>query len=456
MSHPQSVSRRNFLKSVGVTGAGLFLAACAAPGAAPAPGAGDAAPSASQEPITLILHMRAGGETSEVPIYVTRPAEFTEETGIQVQLEPIPGNEYWAKIETLAASNTLGDNIFTTEASWQHSRAIHFGILQEIDDFMAADDVSPEEWMPGAIASCTSNGKIYGLPKTAHPAHCFVFLNHNMLEEAGVPIPETYELTWESAREYAQLLSVGEPERRDVFGFYMPTNNIQMFVNGVRSFGGDIISEDGTEALADSDAVKGYVRYCNELYNTDHSMPLPTELGTAGIIGLFAGERLAMMGEARHIYSQVVEAVGIGDDAAFPWSVVAMPKGPNHQGWGLSLNTHAGTTQSNHKYESFLLTYALADARMAYLTANEIGYLVGRTNELEEIGPAADNPFIQLQYSEHFDGTAYRIGANFRGSEFISTLTNNTDLVFLGEREPDDAFFDELDQALDDVLARPA
>jgi ABC-type glycerol-3-phosphate transport system substrate-binding protein len=455
MTHPQSVSRRNFLKAAGFTGAGLLLAACAAPGGAPATG-GTSDESPSQEGITLILHMRAGTETSEVPIYITRPQAFTEETGIQVQLEPIPGNEYWAKIETLAASNTLGDNIFTTEASWQHSRAVHFGILQDIDDFMAADNVSPDEWMPGAIASCTFNGKIYGLPKTAHPAHCFVFLNHAMLEEAGIPIPDTYGLTWEMVQEYAQVLSQGEPDRREVFGFHMPTDNIQMFVNGVRSFGGDIISEDGTDALGNSDAVKGYVRYSNELYNVDQTMPRTAELGTAGVIGLFAGERLAMMGTARSTYSQVIEAVGVGDDAAFPWSVVAMPKGPNHQGWGLSLNTHAGTSQSPNKYESFLLTYALADARMAYLTANEIGYLVGRTNELEEIGPAADDPFIQLQYSEHFDGTAYRIGANFRGSEFISTLMNTVDLVFLGERQPDDAFFDELDQALDDVLARPA
>jgi ABC-type glycerol-3-phosphate transport system substrate-binding protein len=310
--------------------------------------------------------------------------------------------------------------------------------------------------MPGAIASCTFDGKIYGLPKTAHPAHCFVWLNHDMLEQAGIPIPDTYGLSWESVREYAEALSEGDPDRRDAYGFHMPTENIQMFVNGVRSFGGDIISEDGTDALGDSDAVKGFVRYANELYNVDKTMPQSAELGSAGVIGLFAAGRLAMMGAARNTYSQVIEAVGQGDEATFQWSVVAMPKGPNHQGWGLSLNTHAGTTQSPNKYESFLLTYALADARMAYLTANDIGYLVGRTNELEEIGPAAEDPFVRLQYDEHFDGTPYRIGANFRGSEFIQTLTNTVDLVFLNERQPDDAFFDELDQALDDVLARPA
>src|SRR5690606_5307448 len=123
-----AISRRSFLRGAAAS-ATLLLAACAAPSAAPSASSSDSG-SPSSEPIVLRLHMRAGSETSEVPIYVTRPAEFTEETGIQVQLEPIPAEEYWAKIETLAASATLGDNMFTDEKNWQHSRAVHFGILQ--------------------------------------------------------------------------------------------------------------------------------------------------------------------------------------------------------------------------------------------------------------------------------------------------------------------------------------
>ncbi|MCB0061642.1 MAG: hypothetical protein KDE19_05990, partial [Caldilineaceae bacterium] len=124
-------------------------------------------------------------------------------------------------------------------------------------------------------------------------------------------------------------------------------------------------------------------------------------------------------------------------------------------GWGASLNTHAGTTQSPHKYESYQLTYALSDARFAYLNANEIGYLVGRSNELEEIGEAANDPFIQLQFEEYARGVPYRIGANYRGLEWEQAIVNTTDQVYLGEREPDDAFFAELEESLNALLARP-
>ena len=449
------LSRRTFLRAAAAS-AGLVLAACAAPAASPAPGAGESG-APSEEAIVLRLHMRAGGETSEVPIYVTRPAEFTEETGVQVQLEPIPGEEYWAKIETLAASNTLGDNMFTDEKNWQHSRAVNFGLIQEIDDFMASENVTREEWLPGVIATCIINGKVYGLPKTGHPAHAFLFMNNDMMEEAGIEVPTDDSASWEDYREWASALATGEPGARDVYGIYKPTNNIQMIINDIRTFGGWELTEDGTQSPVMDDGWTGSIRYNYALYREDQVMPLPGELGTGGVIGLFAASRLPLMVAARSDFKNILEAVGPedGSTGGFRWSYVGLAKGPNFNGWGASLNTHAGTTQSPNKLESFKLTYALADARFAYLSANEIGYLVGRTNELEEIGPAADEPFIQLQFQEYSNGLAYRIGANYRGLEWEQIIRNMTDLVYLGEREPDDAFFGELETAINDLLARP-
>jgi N,N'-diacetylchitobiose transport system substrate-binding protein len=388
---------------------------------------------------------------------VTRPAEFTEETGVEVQLEPIPAEEYWAKIETLAASATLGDNMFTDEKNWQHSRAVHFGILQEIDDFMESENVSRDEWLPGVFATCIVNGKVYGLPKTGHPAHAFLWINHDMFEAAGLEIPTDDSASWEDYREWANLLATGEPDARESYGFYMPTNNIQMIINAIRTFGGWELTEDGTQSPVMDEGWQGSIKYAHALYQEDKVMPLAADLGTAGVVGLFAASRLPMMASARSTISQVREAVGPEDGSTgnFRWSTIGLAKGPNFNGWGASLNTHAGTTQSPHKLESFKLTYALADARFAFLTANEIGFLVGRTNELEEIGPAADDPFIQLQHVEYANGVPYRIGANYRGLEWEQIIRNMTDLVYLGERQPDEAFFSELESTINELLARP-
>lgn len=451
-----ALSRRSFLRGA-TASAALLLAACAAPAGVPTTDTSEGS-APSQEGIVLRLHMRAGGETSEPSIYVTRPAEFTEETGVQVQLEPIPSEEYWAKIETLAASNTLGDNMFTDEKNWQHSRAVHFGILQEIDDFMASESVAKEEWLPGVIGTCIINGKVYGLPKTGHPAHAFLFINNDMLEEAGIEVPTDGDtITWEQYREWANLLAQGEPDSRDVYGFHMPLNNIQMIINSIRTFGGWELTEDGTQSPVMDEGWQESIRFAHALYQEDKVMPLESSIGTGGVVGLFAAGRLPLMAAARSTYGNLIEAVGPedGSTGGFRWSYVGLAKGPNFKGWGASLNTHAGTTQSQHKLESFKLTYALADARFAYLTANDIGFLVGRTNELEEIGPAAENAFIQLQYKEYSNGVPYRIGANYRGLEWEQIIRNTTDLVYLGERQPDDAFFGELETAINELLARP-
>lgn len=463
-SHPASttrarLTRRGFLRATAAvafaTGVGPMLSGCVAPGAGPS-SAGSDAP--SSEPIVLRLHMRAGGETSEVPIYVTRPNEFTEETGVQVQLEPIPSEDYWAKIETLAASATLGDNMFTDEKNWQHSRAVHFGLIQDIDEFMEADGISHDEWLPGVIGTCIIDGKTYGLPKTGHPAHAYIWLNHDAFDEASIPVPASGDDTsWDDYREWANLLAQGDPEARDVYGFHMPTNNIQMIINGIRTFGGYALTEDGTQSPATDDGWTGSVRFAHALYQEDKVMPLAADIGTGGTVGLFASGRLPMMVASRGTNKSVREAVGPedGSTGGFTWSAIGLAEGPNFNGWGASLNTHAGTTQSEHKYESFLLTYALSDARFSYLTANEIGYLVGRTNELEEVGPAAEDPFIRLQHAQYAKGVPYRIGVNYRGLEWEQIIRNTTDLVYLGERDPDDAFFEELATALNDLLARP-
>lgn len=452
----QAISRRTFLRGA-AAGATFLLAACAAPVGAPAPGSSDSG-APSSEPIVLRLHMRAGGETSEVPIYVTRPAEFTEETGVQVQLEPIPGEEYWAKIETLAASNTLGDNMFTDEKNWQHSRAAHFGILQPIDDFMESENVSRDEWLPGVFDTCIIDGKVYGLPKTGHPAHAFLWINHDMFEAAGIPIPQDDgTATWDDYREWANALATGDPDARESYGFFMPMNNIQMIINAIRTFGGWELTEDGTQSPVMDDGWQGSIKWAHALYQEDKVMPTSTDLGTAGPVGLFAASRLPLMVNARSTISQVREAVGPEDGSTgnFRWSTIGLAQGPNFNGWGASLNTHAGTTQSQHKLESFKLTYALADARFAFLSANEIGFLVGRTNELEEVGPAAEDPFIQLQHKEYSNGVPYRIGANYRGLEWEQIIRNMTDLVYLGERQPDEAFFAELETNINELLARP-
>ena len=52
--------------------------------------------------VTVIrLHFRAGGEKSEWPMYVARPRDYmAERPEIRIELAPVPGGEYAAKVMT--------------------------------------------------------------------------------------------------------------------------------------------------------------------------------------------------------------------------------------------------------------------------------------------------------------------------------------------------------------------
>jgi len=414
----------------------------------------------TKAPVVLSLMLRAGTEKSEEPIYVMRPKEFTEQTGIQVKLEPLP--EYWAKVETLAVAGQLGDNMFTTQDGWMHSRMVHFAYLEACDPYMKAMGIKEDEWLPGAIASCKTAGKIYGLPKCSHPTQAYVWVNHELFEGAGLKIPPTYGTTWEQIREWGNIIAKGPKDKREVYGYYPEVKGLSAIINQIRSFGGWAIDEQGKEALADTQAWKDCCTYHYHLFVTDRIAPTAAELGTAGVIGLFTAKKLAMYQANRGNNVSVREAVGPevekggkGAGAKFNWSAIGLPEGPNFQKWGLSLNTHAGTTQSKHKQESFKLCYALADARFAWIVTNHQGYLVSRAKELEEIGPAAQDPFIKLQYNQHKNGLPYRIGRNYRGGEFGTNLINYLDRLYVGKEKPTDEFFKGLDKALDEILQRP-
>lgn len=466
MRTQKTLSRRGFLRVSAVVGAGAALTAACQPEIVEKAVVKEVekevtrvvAVQPTEEPIVLRLMMRAGGYNSEPAIYNYRPAEFTEETGIGVKLEPIPGGEYNAKIETLAASGTLGDNMFSSQSGWYHSRMVHFGVIAPVDEMMDAQGISRDEWLPATIGACTFGGKTMGLPKCAHPGYAYVFLNNDLLDEAGIPIPERDGNTYDDIAEWATKLTKGPVGKRDTYGYYIAKGNFQAVVNALHSFGAYEVNEDGVSVNAEDPFWKQMVRFNHRALVTENVSPQDTDLGSAGVMGLFAAGKLAMFQGARSQVRQARQAVGPEDgsgEGKFPWSTIGAARTENFREWGLSLNTHSGTMQSQHKLESFKLTYALSDARFSYLVSKHQGYLVGRTNEMEEIKEMAEDPFLQLQFYEQGQGTPYRVGKNLRGTEYDRAIRNAVDAVYLGARDADDAFFAELNMTLNDILQKP-
>lgn len=423
-------------------------AAKAADAATPAPAA--SAPPKAKEPVTLRFHMRSGGDKSEPAIYVERPKEWEEESGNKVKLEPIVG-DYAGKLLALAAGGAIGDLTFTDMMTANHDRYVKGGILEPVDDYLKSRNILKTEWEKPIIDYLTHDGKLYGLPKSGHALDSFVWINLKMFEEAGIKEPPTYGNTFDDLATWANKLSKGPPDRRDVYGYFANTKKINAVTNGVRAWGGDVVDASGTKSLADTQPWMDWAQWNNKLITQDKVNPAADAIPDAGLQSMFGAGKVAMVFKDRSFHRPAKLAVG----DKFPFAVIQFPKSKQAIGWGISINTHTGTSASKYKEQTFGLVYALADKRFAYLVAKEQGYLTGRVDNMEAIGDLGKDPFLQLQLKNQQEGAAWWRAKNLRSAEIQTAIDNHMDLLWLGQRQLDSGFMNELKQAVDQILKKP-
>lgn len=409
-------------------------------------------PPKAPSPVTLRFHMRSGGEKAEPSIYVYRPQEWEEGTGNKIKLEPIPGGkDYIPKIDSLAASGTIGDLTWTSDVYSEHSHLVRFKVLQEVDSFMKTYKIPKDEWFPAITDTLTYDGVMYGLPKTGHPADSYIFINLKMFKDAGIPEPPTYGVTFDQISEWANKLSKGSKDSREVYGFYSGIKGIMPITNGVRQFGGDLVAKDGLTSLVDKPEFSDWLNWNHKLVVEDKVHPFSQAIPNNDLTAVFAAEKVAMMHVQRASYFQTRNAV----KDKFEWTEIQYPRGSKAIGWLSAIDTHSATAASKYRDEAFSLIYALADKRFAFLVGKFQGYLTGRKDNLDDLGPYAQDHFIQLQQKCTEQEAQLWRAKNLRAYEFETALNNALDLVWLGKSQPDKGFINDLKKSLDEVLAKP-
>jgi ABC-type glycerol-3-phosphate transport system substrate-binding protein len=447
------LSRRQFL--LGAAASGLLLAACApaAPAAPAASDQGSGAAAPGQEPITLMLNMRAGGDQSEPGIYVQRPQQFMEANpNIKVELAPIPGDEYEAKIITAASAGTIGDVFWDSDVWTLHTRLVKLGVVAPVDDLLEAHGHSKDEWLPAAIATLTHEGVTYGLPKNSHPGESYMWLNNSLFEKAGIPLPDTYGATMEDVTAWAEAIASGPEDARDVYGIAPANAGIQAIVNGVRQFGTYENNEEGTECLADNEQWMAWMQW-NENFYAKGIAPIEGSLPTGGSNALFLAGTLGIRHSQRSFYRFVNEGMKQVENP-FEVTIIQAPRGPDAKGWVASVDTHSASTAGKHPEEAFLLVYAMADPTFTRDVAETQGYLGGRVDDLETIKDIS-TPFLELQYKCMTEEEPFHQPANARGKEVETVYLNELAKIWLGEEQLTPAFMANVKAAVDEVLNKP-
>lgn len=178
-------------------------------------------------------------DTNQEPGITQICNDFTAETGIKVDVQVTPWDQYWTMLEAGATGGSLPD-VF-----WMHSnefaRYAEYDMLLDLTDRIKESETLEMSKFPDDITNLYlyNNEKQLAVPKDLDTIA--LWYNKTMFDEAGVSYPdETW--TWDIFSEAAAKLTKDDGSQ---YGFSILTENGQAgWYNIVYDMGGYIISDD--------------------------------------------------------------------------------------------------------------------------------------------------------------------------------------------------------------------
>lgn len=415
------ISRRRFLIGSSVTVAGALLAACGPAASQPASqGAAEGEASADQEAITLVFHSRLGAHADW---HKQRVPLFEEQNpGLKLEIDELPGNEMYPKVYAMAASGTVGDVVWTYLNNPPEHKAK--GVMIPLDDIIAAKNYDTSVFWPSLLEALTLDGQLHAIPNHAHFGTIVLYYNRNLFEEAGLEVPNP-DWTVEQLVDAARAITKG-PE---IWGLRLSGSGQEHIPSYLRTFGGDLLSADGTKCLlAEENSVQA-LRWLNDILTTEQVDPClcgdqMRENFVAGKVGGF-NTTPGLVAEFRKV-----------TDWSFQWEATLFPAGPDGtRGSQVSGAAFCITANSKHPNEAFQVLdfYSTMEDGIEHVFGGA-GSPGGRNDVWQSERLNEIDPIYKTTVEYYPDGPLpwYR-PANGRVSEFIDTMNNNLQAIWTGQ-----------------------
>lgn len=311
-----------------------FLLSTAAMGAA---GVGALTGCSDERPAELddgdALRMRVW-EESAAAAYETSLAQFTESTGIEVELEVLPWQEYWTQLPLDVAAESLPDVLWMNTANLAQAHAS--GQLLEIGE-IAGEQVA--DWESVAADLYRLEDGLWGVPQIWEQS--LLVAHRGLVEAVG---GDAAALSFDPAagtdplRDLARAMTVDgtglhpgdegfDPATRAVHGFSAHPDRTAVLGPFIAAQGGRWQAEDGTMTFASEEGIAA-VQYLADMA-AGHLAPAgaDTVADPSLCLGLFVGGTLGLLQTGTYDLHTLSEQIG----DAFVWDlhpVVAGAEGP--------------------------------------------------------------------------------------------------------------------------------
>lgn len=157
-------------------------------------------------------------QTMEEEAFNARLPVFAQQhPHITVQRDVITG-DLTQKLQTMAASNTLPDNIHAVLSGQTYHRFAIGGALRVVEPHIARDRFDLKPYLQRLIEYMRLDGKLYGLPFKGQISRIAFFYNINLFQERGIAIP-TESWTLDDLVKAAQALTRRSGSETTQWGF---------------------------------------------------------------------------------------------------------------------------------------------------------------------------------------------------------------------------------------------
>ncbi len=383
------------------------------------------------------ISLVASGNPEEQKIYQESIERFKQQfPNVNVTFEAVAA-DYPLKIKADAAGGTLGD-VFFMDSGLMNALAPN-GILLALDPSMQQVGMQASDFAGPLINLFQLDGKTYGLPKDF--GGLAVHINNEMAKAAGVSIPEDGNWSWDDFRAAAEKMTQGEGNNK-VFGICTPPDIDRMgafvFANG-----GQIISDDNTQALYNQPAAVEAINFWYQLYKDGYGA-VPKEIGQDWCGAAFGNKKTAMVVEGGWLFNFMTQSFPDVD-----YTTVAMPKAPTGERATLLFTNAWGVA---------------ADTQFPNAAAALAMFLVSPTNQqpIAETGFALpswksllDLPFFESHPKENVIAKSADYGHlavySAKNDDFRKPLSDALERVWLGRQDLQPAL-DEAAKASTEVL----
>lgn len=396
----------------------------------------DLIPTEITEPVEVVFWHAMSGPNEEALINLADKF-MAENENIKINLQ-FQGNyrELFEKLMAAAKANQLPTmtQIYCNRLSWYVDK----DLVENLNPYIENEKVglTNEEladYPPMFLEDGIWDGNQFAMP--FNKSQMVLYYNVDMLEEAGVEVPTTWE-EWKTAAEKLTKDTDGDGEP-DIYGLIFANNISTDIAPWLKQAGGMTMSEETNELFFDTPETKEAVEFLNSLIQ--------------GKVARLAGEDKyanvpVQQGRAAMCVASTSAISSIEKDTLEGIEIFAAPL-PGHKTndqlyYGTNVAVY-NTGTPEEKLGAWLFTKFLSNPESTAYLAQNTGYLPVRysardTAEYKEFLEANPLKAVGLQsFDIGFQGTR-----NIGGINALDVLGEELDLVFAGQKSIDDALKD--------------